>query len=100
MELATLCPIDRCARRRLEHLQEGLGILHGAHAIEDYDTVIRQLKLAGFRLFLQQTFQFIVWPDLLHSFTPPNLWGQQAHPSELPDKIFFFRIRGRNASKL
>ncbi len=40
MELATLCPVDICARRCLEHLQECLGILHPAHAFEDYDTFI------------------------------------------------------------
>ena len=55
MELATLCPVDRGGRRRLEHLQEGLGILHGAHAIEDDDAVIATTNGQGSISFTSRT---------------------------------------------
>src|SRR3954451_22228711 len=40
VELATLCPVDCRTRCCLEHLQEGLGLFHGANAVEDQDTFI------------------------------------------------------------
>jgi hypothetical protein len=55
MELATLCPVDCRTRRCLEHLQEGLGIFHGAHAVEDYDTFIATTNGQGSISFTSST---------------------------------------------
>lgn len=55
MELATLCPVDYRPRRCLEHLQEGLGIFYGAHAVEDYDTFIATTNGQGSISFMSST---------------------------------------------
>ena len=55
MELATLCPVDCRTRCCLEHLQEGLGIFHGAHAVEDYDTFIATTNGQGSISFTSST---------------------------------------------
>ena len=55
MELATLCPVDCRTRCCLEHLQEGLGILRGAHAVEDYDTLIATTNGQGSISFTSST---------------------------------------------
>jgi hypothetical protein len=55
MELATLCPVDYRTRRSLEHLQEGLGIFYGAHAVEDYDTFINTTNGQGSISFTSST---------------------------------------------
>jgi hypothetical protein len=60
MELATLCPVNRGGRRCLEHLQEGLSILHGAHAVEDYDAFIATTNGQGSISFTSSTSR--TWP--------------------------------------
>ena len=55
MELATLCPVDCRTGCCLEHLQEGLGILHGAHAVEDYVAFIATTNGHGNISFMSST---------------------------------------------
>jgi hypothetical protein len=55
MELATLCPVDYRTRCCLEHLQEGLGIFDGAHAVEDNDALITTTNGQGSISFTSST---------------------------------------------
>ena len=55
MELATLRPVDYRTRCSLEHLQERLGVFHGAHAVEDDDTLIATTNGQGSISFTSST---------------------------------------------
>ena len=63
MELATLCPVHQRGWSRLEHLQEGLGILHGAHAVEDYGTFIATTNGQGSISFTSSTSKTCPFPN-------------------------------------
>ena len=61
MELATLCPVDYRTRRCLEHLQQGLGLFHGANAVEDYDAFNASADGQGSISFTSSTSR--TWPS-------------------------------------